>query len=188
MAKKNPPVRYNKDELNESFVGPSVPVLAGFRFKVITIGKKPNGEIQNWDEDTINTNQAFASFQSISRISAKMKTEKISLLGVNNRQFHVHSGVEYDDVVFKKGILSSEMNLSTPFLASIQEMSTTDYRVNKLNLIVVAFDQKDSPVYALKLGRCFPTAWEMGEFNAETGELLIESVTYSVATVEELQI
>ncbi|NME70278.1 phage tail protein [Flammeovirga aprica] len=185
---EKPQVHYDKDKLEKSFVGPEMPILPGFRFKVITIGVDEKGDPNKWNTETINKNNSFASFQSISRISAKMKTEKIALLGSHNKQHHVYSGMEYDDVVFKKGILSSDMNLSTPFLMSVQNLASKDHLVYKLDLIIVAFDQKDKPKYALKLDRCFPTAWEMGEFNAETGELLIESVTYSVASVTELPI
>ncbi|ANQ52259.1 phage tail protein [Flammeovirga sp. MY04] len=170
------------ENTNTSPAIPTQPLIPGFRFKVVTIT-----EDDKTDSKAIEKN-SFASFQSISRINAKIKTEKVALLGSNNRQLHVHNGVEFDDVVFKKGILSGDINLSEPFLSGIVNMSKDKYRVQKMDLIVVALDQKDNPAYAVKLKRCFPTAWEMGEFNAETGQLLIESVTYSVGRIEEVSI
>lgn len=168
-------------------------LLTGYRFRVVIIddydNKKEKGnKLKNLANGALN-HTPIASFSSISKITAKRVTEKVSILGVNDKQSMLSKGMEFDDVTFKKGVfVNLTKNLGGELLGSMVNLNSSNFYVDKYNLLVIAVNQNDIPMFALVLVNCFPKAVEFGEFNAEKGELLMESVTYSAEYIKNFSL
>ncbi|MBB6458854.1 phage tail protein [Flammeovirga kamogawensis] len=163
-------------------------ILTGYRFNVIVLDDF-NEKVDMQEGLKMFGQTPIASFQSISKITAKRVTERVNILGSNDRQMLLAKGVEFDDVTFKKGVFSSpHNNVGGEILESMVNSGTGNYVIRKFNLLIVALNQSGVPLFSIVLVNCFPKAVEFGDFNAEKGEILMESVTYTVEYIKQISI
>jgi phage tail-like protein len=134
----------------------------GFHFAVTFNGLK---------EDSID-----ARFQSVSGLDVRLDTEEIKEGGENRFTHAVPTRRKYTDLTLKRGLLSPSAGsaITDWCLKAFEEM-----KVMPVNLEVHLLDEQHQILMSWDVRHVRPKSWKVAEFNAERGEVLIETIEMS---------
>ncbi len=134
----------------------------GFHFAVTFNGLK---------EDGID-----ARFQSVSGLDVRLDTEEIKEGGENRFTHVVPTRRKYADLTLKRGLLSPSAGsaITDWCLKAFEEM-----KVIPINLGVHLLDEQHQILMSWEVRHVRPKSWKVAEFNAERGEVLIETIEMS---------
>lgn len=159
MAKKN---SFSKATENH-------PTL-GFRFKVTFNG--------------IGDNSSYP-FQSISMLNKTNKSVLIANGGDNTRQYKLPSSNQYKDVKLVRGLMKNDVDL----LQWLENLGVNSS--GRLNPVIVVIELRDvdeknkiNTIEKWSLYDCFPTSFLLGEFNAQKGQVVLETITLAYSKYE----
>lgn len=138
----------------------------GFHFKVSFLkGSNDNipHEFQNSD----------VSFQSVSGLDVSLNTEAYKEGGENRFEHVMPVRTKYGKLTLKRGfLLPSQSGLTKWFQDAFQNM-----KVRPIQTVVVELlNPEHASLQKWTLAHVFPTSWKVAEFNAERGEVLIETL------------
>ncbi len=113
------------------------------------------------------------NFQSVTGLDVSITMETKREAGENRFVHHVPKDVTYTDLVLKRGVFRpSESDITDWFNKAIRE-----FRFSPRNIQISLLDEKHEPLMVWNVVHALPKTWKMPEFNAEKGEVLIESMT-----------
>ena len=138
----------------------------GFHFKV-TFLKVASDTIDH------EFNDADIRFQSVSGLDVQLTTESYKEGGENRFEHVMPQRTKYGKLTLKRGfLLPSQSGLSKWFQEAFQNM-----KVKPLQTVVVELlNENHTTLQKWTLAHVFPTSWKVAEFNAERGEVLIETL------------
>ena len=134
----------------------------GFHFAVTFNGLK---------EDSID-----ARFQSVSGLDVRLDTEEIKEGGENRFTHVVPTRRKYSDLTLKRGLMSPSAGSE---ITSWCLKAFEDMKVIPVNLEVHLLDEKHQILMSWDVRHVRPKSWKVAEFNAERGEVLIETIEMS---------
>ena len=116
------------------------------------------------------------SFQEVSGLEVEMELEEISEGGVNNFKHRLPKTIKYNNLVLKKGMVTS----GSPFLSwckdIMQDETNFDSAIDTKDVLVDLLDEKDKPVMTWNVKNAFPVKVQMSNFNSTENALAVETV------------
>lgn len=120
-----------------------------------------------------------AGFQEVSGISATYETENIKEGGENRFNYIVPKGnVTYENLVLKRGLIVWGTTLSGWCHKHFQDGLNSLIQTKILCLKLLDARSK-LPIMAWIFYDAYPIKWEVNGFNAESSQIVIESMTFS---------
>lgn len=113
-------------------------------------------------------------FQQVSGLSYKMDKSEFREGGQLGNPHTLFNKVDFPELVLKRGILISHSQVSSWFDTAMETLTC-----HPLQVLVSLLNEKGLPNRAWLVDTAFPTAWELGELNAEQNTMAIETLTLS---------
>ncbi len=109
-------------------------------------------------------------FQEVSGLTVTVGTEDYVEGGQNRFVHKLPKGTTYDNLVLKRGIVkgSKLVNWCNQTMESLE--------IKPMDVLISLLDEKGEPLYSWDVVHAFPTKWAFEGLNAESGELLIETM------------
>lgn len=124
----------------------------------------------------VGTDEKESSFREVSGISYEIQTEDISE-GGNPIPYKVPKSINYPNLILKKGMLSaSELR---NWCEQTINKDSLDFRIEKKDIIVKLLDPSQGPSKPLVswlFTGAYPIKYEVSSFNAESNEIVVESI------------
>jgi phage tail-like protein len=134
--------------------------IVGFHFRVVFYGLSSQNEVD-------------MGFQSVSGLDVEMKTETYNEGGENRFSHRLPGRIKYSTLVLRRGIHSPEDSALTQWL---QDAFQNQHIVPLKNVQVDLLNENHEVLMRWDLYHVWPISWEVGELNAEKGEVLIETL------------
>ncbi|WP_046755826.1 phage tail protein [Kordia jejudonensis] len=131
--------------------------VSGFHFVVYFNGLLPN--------------PVDLSFQSVSGLSVTVETEAYTEGGENRFVHEIPKGLKFSTLTLKRGLKAAPSSI-TKWCEDAYESFT----FKPLNLIVMLLNEKHIPIKSWNIVGAYPIKYELGDFNAETNSILIETL------------
>ena len=112
-------------------------------------------------------------FKSISGLTMSLNTEPLSEGGENRFQHKLPSRASYSDVTLKRGFFANTG------LYKWCKNAIEHFEFTPLTVLISLLDEEHNPVFSWRVFNAIPVKWEVGEFNAESNEVVIESIVLS---------
>jgi phage tail-like protein len=109
-------------------------------------------------------------FQEVSGLYVSVGTEDYPEGGQNRFVHKLPKGTSYDNLVLKRGVVKGSK------LVEWCNKTVEELQFEPMDVLVSLLDEKGKPLYAWNIVHAFPTKWSFEGLNAESGELLIESM------------
>lgn len=120
-----------------------------------------------------------AGFQEVSGINVTFETEQIKEGGENRFSHTVPKGnVNYDDLVLKRGVVTSGSVLSAWCQAHLINGLNSPIKPMILTLKLLDASTK-LPMMVWIFYNAYPVKWEVSGFNAENSQILVETLTFN---------
>jgi phage tail-like protein len=121
-------------------------------------------------------NQAY-SFKEVSGISAEITTEEITEGGENRFKYKVPTGVKYNNLELKRGLVPKSSNL----FVWINNALTLglDKTIKTKALEISLLNEKGNKVMSWSFVNVWPVGWNNSSLNSMNNEILIESISLS---------
>ncbi|HVI44768.1 MAG TPA: phage tail protein [Chitinophaga sp.] len=145
----------------------------GFHFKVEFLFGGKDG-LQRSGNDIL--------FQSVSGLNFQMQTESFREGGENRFEHVIPVRNKCTDLVLRRGIFKpSDSSISKWCLDAFKNFS-----FSPVDLVVSLLDEKHQPLMTWKVHRAWPKNWKVADFNADKGEVVIETfeLNYNYFTLE----
>lgn len=114
------------------------------------------------------------SFQSVSGLNVNVEMETYREGGENRFVHHLPTGTSYPDLVLKRGLfLDAQITGLMPWVRKAVE----DFQFEPINLTVSLLNESHIPLYNWYVVGAIPKSLQIGEFNAETSSVVIETLT-----------
>lgn len=134
--------------------------IVGFHFKVFFLGVPFLKEID-------------VSFQSVSGLDVEIEKEVLKEGGENRFEHQLPGRTKYSPLILKRGILKpSDSGLSLWCQAAFHEMKIIPLPIVNVELL----NEEHNVLMSWVLSHVWPVSWKIGELNAESGEVLIETL------------
>ena len=111
------------------------------------------------------------SFQSVSGLSVTVETESYAEGGENRFVHEIPKGLKFSTLTLKRGLKSAPSSV-----ANWCEDAYEQFVFKRLNLIIVLLSENHIPIKTWNVVGAYPIKYELGEFNAETQSILIETL------------
>ena len=111
------------------------------------------------------------NFQSVSGLTVNINTESFKEGGENRFAHELPISLKFEDLKLKRGLKPAPSPL-TKWCEQVFE----DFKFRPLNLVIVLMDENHLPLHSWTVVNAFPIKYEIGEFNAETASVVIESL------------
>ncbi|MFK7748305.1 MAG: phage tail protein [Kordia sp.] len=131
--------------------------VSGFHFVVYFNGLLPN--------------PVDMSFQSVSGLSVTVETESYAEGGENRFVHEIPKGLKFSTLTLKRGLKNVPSSV-----AKWCEDAYEKFEFKRLNLIIVLLSENHIPIKTWNVVGAYPIKYELGEFNAETQSILIETL------------
>ena len=130
--------------------------------------------------DGANTDMQF---QSVSGLNVQYDTESFKEGGENRFEHVIPTRAKYSDLVLKRGIFRPNDSGITKWC----KKAFDNMEFEPLNLDVALLNQNHEPLLLWKIVHAYPKNWKLADFNAEKGEVLIETfeLNYNYFTMIE---
>lgn len=134
--------------------------IVGFHFRVAFYGLSSQNEVD-------------IGFQSVSGLDVEMETETYNEGGENRFSHRLPGQITYSTLVLRRGMHSPEDSALTQWL---QDAFQNQHIVPLKNVQVDLLNEYHEVLMRWDLYHVWPIRWEVGELNAEKGEVLIETL------------
>jgi phage tail-like protein len=141
------------DGLLDSMVYP----VTGFHFVVYFHGLLPN--------------PVDVSFQSVGGLSVDVETESYAEGGENRFVHEIPKGLKFSTLVLKRGLKSAPSVVS-----KWCEDAYENFVFKPVNIIISLLDSHHLPIHNWSVIGAYPTRYEIDEFNAEKGQVVIQTL------------
>jgi len=111
------------------------------------------------------------SFQSVTGLSVSVETENYKEGGENRYVHDIPTGLKFSTLTLKRGLKSIPSPL-TKWCEGVYE----DFKFKPLNLIVLLLDENHLPIHRWSVIDAYPIKYEIGEFNAETAGIVLQTL------------
>ena len=124
------------------------------------------------------------SFKEVSGLVMEMGTEEIAEGGQNSFKHRVPTGAKYQNLVLKRGLTSSQSDLSNwckeTIGGGLAETITTKTVVVKL------LNENGAPLKSWNIVNAWPVKWDIASFNSMNNEIVIETLEFSFSYFKQL--
>lgn len=131
--------------------------VSGFHFVVYFNGLLPN--------------PVDMSFQSVSGLSVTVETEAYTEGGESRFVHEIPKGLKFSTLTLKRGLKKAPSSITKWCEAAYES-----FAFKPLNLIVVLLGENHIPIKSWNVVGAYPIKYELGDFNAETNSILIETL------------
>ncbi len=111
------------------------------------------------------------AFQSVSGLSVTIETESYTEGGENRFVHEIPKGLKFSTLTLKRG-LKSVPSLLTKWIEDVYEK----FQFKPLDLIIILMDENHLPVQSWNVVGAYPLKFEIGELNAETPGIVIQTL------------
>jgi len=118
-----------------------------------------------------------ASFKEVSGITMEMGVEEIPEGGENRFVHRVPTGTKYQNLVLKRGMVPSGSELAQWCFDTIG--GGLGETISPKGIVVSLLNEKGSPLKSWSFANAWPVKWEVSEFNAMEGEVVIETLEFA---------
>lgn len=126
-----------------------------------------------------------AGFQEVSGFSATMGTEPITEGGENKFIHNVPTQVTYPNLQLKRGAVTRPSALN---MWCEECLLQAKYPIETKIIVLTLLDVNHIPLMVWKFDKAYPVKYEVAGFNAESNQLLIESIEIAYQKVEKIPI
>ena len=112
-------------------------------------------------------------FQEVTGLTATIKTEDVEEGGENRFVHKLPKGTSYDNLVLKRGIIKNSKLLEWCRKA-VEELT-----FEPKNLLVSLLNEEHEELFSWSVVNAYPIKWAFAGLNAESGELLIETLEFN---------
>ncbi len=112
-------------------------------------------------------------FKNISGLSMSMNTEPLSEGGENRFQHKLPVRASYTDITLKRGLFSNTG------LYNWCKEAIEKFDFMPLTVLISLLDETNQPTFSWRVFNAIPVKWELSEFNADSNEVVIESIVLS---------
>jgi phage tail-like protein len=112
-------------------------------------------------------------FQEVSGLSVTMNTESVTEGGQNRYVHKLPTRPNYSDITLKRGLFMSSL------LVEWVRKGIEDYDFEPVNVLITLLNDMHIPVFGWHVINAIPVKWEVSSLNAESSQLVIESMTLS---------
>ena len=134
--------------------------LTGFHFKASFLGLP--GEVP-----------VDVKFKNISGLTMSLDTEPLSEGGENRFQHKLPTRAAYSDITLKRGFFGNTG------LYKWCKNAIEHFEFTPLTVLISLLNEEHQPTVSWRVFNAIPVKWEITEFNAESNEVVIESIVLS---------
>jgi phage tail-like protein len=114
------------------------------------------------------------SFQSVSGLTATINMENYQEGGENRFVHHLPTGITHPDLVLKRGLfLDAQITGLMPWVRKAVE----DFQFEPVNITLSLLNEQHIPLFNWYVVGAIPKKLEISEFNAEAGQVVVETLT-----------
>jgi phage tail-like protein len=145
----------------------------GFHFKVEFLFGK-NGPVPETSNDIL--------FQSVSGLNFQMQTDTLREGGENRFEHVLPLRNKCTDLVLRRGIFKPADSVISQWCLD----AFKNFSFAPIDLNVILLNEKHEPLMTWKVHRAWPKNWKVADFNADKGEVVIETfeLNYNYFNVE----
>jgi phage tail-like protein len=122
-----------------------------------------------------------SSFQEVSGLSATIQMETIQSGGTNDVVYKVPKGVEYSNLVLKRGLVTLSSDLQKWCLDSAVK---NDFQLEQKNIVIRLLNNYHVPLMTWTVKKAIPVKYEASGFDAMTGKIMVESLEFCYQSFE----
>lgn len=134
--------------------------LTGFHFKASFLGLPGEAPVD-------------VKFKNISGLTMSMNTESLGEGGENRFQHKLPTRAVYSDITLKRGFF-----INTGLYKWCRN-AIEHFEFAPLTVLISLLNEEHQPTVSWRVFNAIPTKWEITEFNAESNEIVIESIVLS---------
>ena len=112
-------------------------------------------------------------FQEVTGLTVTVNTEDIDEGGENRFIHKLPKGTSYDNLVLKRGIIKNSK------LVAWCKKAIEELEFEPKNLLVSLLNEEHEELCSWSVVHAYPVKWAFSGLNAETGELLIETMEFN---------
>lgn len=112
-------------------------------------------------------------FQEVTGLTVTVNTEDVEEGGENRFVHKLPKGTSYDHLVLKRGIIK-DSKLAAWCRKAIEELS-----FEPKNILVSLLNENHDELCSWNIVNAYPVKWAYSGLNAESGELLIETIEFN---------
>ena len=137
--------------------------------------------------DTINPSVGFYfkvkidnesySFKEVSGISSEINTEEIAEGGENRFKYKVPTGIKYNNLELKRGLIPKDSSLMTWINNTLQQGFSNKIKTKTIEVSLL--NEEGDIVMNWNFVGAWPIGWNSASLNSMNDEILIESITLS---------
>jgi phage tail-like protein len=159
---------FDSNSIEVPQIFPDLPL--GFRFSVVffALGVLPN--------------PLDIRFQKVRGLSATVQTVELPAGGQNLYTQKLPTGIKYENLVLERGVL-----LGSPLTMEIN-VAFSLFRFRPSNVLVTLLDQRGIPTSAWFFFKAYPVRWSTGDLDANSKEVLIETIELAYARMQVMRI
>jgi phage tail-like protein len=118
------------------------------------------------------------NFKSVSGLNVTVKNDKIKEGGENRFVHTLPSGISYEPIILKRGVLKPKDSGLTQWC----QMAFQEFNFVPLETVdVIVLDDRHNPILRWKLSHVIPLKWKISKLNAQKSEILIETLVLKYA-------
>jgi phage tail-like protein len=117
------------------------------------------------------SNEGECSFRDVSGLTVKIDLETVAEGGVNEYEHKFPKRAQYNQLVFKRGILRNSQ-----FTTWINE-AVRNFTFKPKQIYISLVDEQRAPTVRWRVENAFPVGIDIAEFKAEENALAIETLT-----------
>jgi phage tail-like protein len=117
------------------------------------------------------SNEGECSFRDVGGLVVKLELESINEGGVNDYAHKFPKRAAYNELVFKRGILTGSQ-----FTTWIND-AIRNFNFKPKQIYISLIDEQKTPVIRWRVENAFPVGIEIAEFKAQENALAIETLT-----------
>lgn len=123
-------------------------------------------------------------FQSVSGLSASVEMSEVAEGGENRFKHKLPQGIRFPNLVLKRGMVTDSA------LIRWCNSAMENFEFSRMDLIVVLMNEQMLPLKTWNIKGALPVKCEVSEFNAETSNIVIETIelSYKYFTIPSLDL
>jgi len=119
------------------------------------------------------TEEIDTRFQEVTGLTVTVNTEDVEEGGENRFVHKLPKGTSYDNLVLKRGIIK-DSKLATWCRKAIEELT-----FEPKNILISLLNENHDELCSWNIVNAYPVKWVYSGLNAESGELLIETIEFN---------
>jgi phage tail-like protein len=118
-----------------------------------------------------------AQFKEVSGISAHMETEDIAMGGENRFKYKAPSRASYENLVLKRGLVTSGSTLGLWFMSTLQGGLVTS--VTTQDILVSLLGPEGTPLMSWAFIGAWPVKWDISGLDSMENKIALETLELS---------